>query len=377
MLDRTMAVARKELRELWRDPVYLGLAFFIPMLMILLLGYGFSLDVKHLPVVFVDHDRTPYSREYMDAYVHSEYFTLQAVVGSARTAEAWLREGRARVIVDIPPDFGRRLSGGRPATVAVTVDGSFPSRAMVIQGYAEAINALYNQQLLSTWLARLGSSARPGPGVGMALSVWYNPALESKNTIVPGLLVLILMLFPALLGSLVVVRERESGTIFNLFASPVRRGEILAGKALPYVGVAMLNYLLLFAASLWLFHVRFIGSFWLLSLGTLVYAVDTVGIGLLISVLTRSQLAAMLVTFLATITPAFNYSGFMTPVASMDATGRFISRLIPATYFMGMVRGSYLKGLGWGSYWPDLLILVLYGVLIYALAWAFLRKRIG
>jgi ABC-type multidrug transport system permease subunit len=213
--------------------------------------------------------------------------------------------------------------------------------------------------------------------VQVDMSVWYNPTLESKNAVVPGILVLVLMMFPALLGALLIVREKESGSIFNLYASPTGRLEIIVGKVLPQLAVAMLDYAVMFASSRWIFDVRFTGSFGVLTAGALLYSVCTIGIGLLISILTRTQLAAMFVTFLVTMTTAFNYSGFVTPVASMDAVGQFIAQLIPATHFMTVVRGSYLKGLGFGYYWPQLGALALYTLVVYALAWLSLRKRIG
>ena len=377
MLERVPAIAIKETRELLRDPIYLGLAFVIPMIMILLFGFGLILDVKHLPVAFVDHDGSPWSRDYRDRFVHSEYFDLVGVLDRRSDAEEWLRTGRARVIIDVPPDFGRDLARGRPTAVGVTVDGSFPNRAAIITGYVSAINALYNQQLLADLAARRGLASGSLLPVQVNLSVWYNPTLESKNAVVPGLLVLILMLFPALLGSLLIVREKESGTIFNLYASPTGRLEIILGKLLPYLAVAMLDYFMIFAASRWIFEVRFTGSFLVLTAGTVLYSVCTIGIGLLISILTRSQLASMFTTLMVTMTTAFNYSGFVTPVASMDAIGQFIAQLIPATHFMTVVRGSYLKGFGFGYYWPQLGALALYTLVLYSLAWLFLKKRIG
>jgi ABC-2 type transport system permease protein len=241
----------------------------------------------------------------------------------------------------------------------------------------EAINSLYNERLLREYLARRGAGDTTPWPVQMELAVWYNPTLESKNFIVPGMLVVILMIFPPLLSALLIVRERESGTILNLYCSPASRWDILAGKALPYVGVSFLDFLLIFAASIWLFRVRFVGAVWLLAVGALLYSVCTVGLGLLISTLTRSQLAAMLATFLGAVAPAFTFSGIFTPAASLDAVGRFVSRLIPATYFMDVVRGSYLKGGGVVPYLPSLAMLMLYAVVIYAAAWLALRKRLG
>ncbi|MDX8126901.1 ABC transporter permease [Methylomonas sp. OY6] len=375
MFERTRAILLKETRELLRDPVYLGLAFIVPIALMLLFGYGMSADVTHMPILFVDHDRSFFSRDYMDGYTHSDYFDLVGVTNDTGEVEHWLRSGKARVIVDIPPDFSRKITGGEPVSLGVTVDGSFAERAEVMVGYVSAINGLYNQRLFERAMSRSGLP--PPQPVQMAVSVWYNPALESKNFIVPGMMVIILMLYPAILGALLVVREKEAGTIFNYYASPARRWEIIAGKALPYVGVIFLDYLILFAMSIVLFGVRFIGSFWLLSAGALLYSACTIGIGLLVSVLTRTQIAAMLVTFLATVTPSFNYSGFMAPVASQDRIGQFVAYLLPATHFMDMVRGAYLKGLGFAFYWPNLLALTVYSVLLYGLAWMFLNKRIG
>jgi ABC-2 type transport system permease protein len=241
----------------------------------------------------------------------------------------------------------------------------------------EAINALYNQRLLREYLARRGAGDAQLWPVSMELAVWYNPTLESKNFIVPGMLVVILMIFPPLLSALLIVRERESGTILNLYCSPAGRWEILAGKALPYVTVSFLDFLLIFAASLWLFRVRFVGAAWILSVGALLYSTCTVGLGLMISTLTRTQLAAMLATFLGAVAPAFTFSGIFTPAASLDAVGRFVSRLIPATYFMDVVRGNYLKGGGVAPYVPSLLMLMLYCVIVYGAAWLALRKRVG
>ena len=286
-----------------------------------------------------------------------------------------LATGVARLVVEIPAGFARHLDNRQPAPVRITIDGSYPSRAEIIQGYVAAINGQFNQRLLANFLSK--NPSRPPVGmVSMETSVWYNPSLESKNFIVPGMLVIILMLFPALLGALLMVREKEEGTIFNFYSSPARRWEILAGKSLPYVAVAFIDYLALFAMSIWLFEVRFVGSFFLLSVSALLYSVCTIGMGLVISILTRSQLAAMLLTFLLTVTPAFNYSGFMAPVSSQDTIGQIAAYLIPATYFMEMVRGSYLKGQGFGFYRFELSALLAYSIILYLAAWGLFRKRL-
>jgi ABC-type multidrug transport system permease subunit len=368
--SRALAILVKELRELVRDPLYLGLAIVIPQLLMLLLGYGLTLDVRHVRVAVLDHDRTPVSRDYLDGFVHSDYFDFMGLARDRDEADAWLRAGHARAIIDIPPGFARDLAARSTVAVGVTVDGAFPTFAEIIVGYVEAVNRLFNEQLL----ARQAGVALP---VTLYLSVWYNPTLESKNFIVPGMLVMLLLIFPALSGALLITREKESGTIFTLYASPARRADILIGKAVPYVAVTLLDYLLLFAMSIWLFRVRFIGSFWVLSATAVLYSVCTIGIGLLISALARTQLAAMLIAFVATLTPAFNLSGFIAPVSSQDQVARLAGALIPATYFMEVSRGSYLKGLGFEAYWRNLVALALFAAVVYGLAWWRLRKRIG
>jgi ABC-2 type transport system permease protein len=375
MHSRVFAILIKETRELLRDPLYLGLALGIPLLQMVLFGFGLTADVKHVRVGVVDHDRSPYSRDYLDAFVHSEYFDFVGLARDPGEADRWLRSGKARVVIDIPPTFSRDLAARRTASIGVNVDGVFPTFAEIIVGYVTAVNALYNQQLVATTFG--GRAARMTPPVGLNVAIWYNPSLESKNFIVPGMIVILLLIFPALLGALLITREKEAGTIFNLYASPARRIEILFGKAAPYVAVAFLDYLLIFTMSVGLFHVRFVGSFGLLSAGALLYATCTVGTGILISTLVRTQLAAMLIAFLATVTPAFQLSGFLAPVASQDPIGRIAGSLIPATYFMDVARGSYLKGLGLDVYWPDLAALALFAVVVYTLAWWRLRKRIG
>jgi ABC-2 type transport system permease protein len=373
---RVLAIARKETRQLLRDPVYLGLAFVVPLMLLILLGYQLSLDVKDLPVAVIDRDRSPWSRQYVDGFVNSEYFRLVGVLDGDAEAREWIRAGRARVVIDIPSDFGRRLSANEHVAIGIVVDGSFPLRGQIALGYVEAVSTLYNRKLLAEYLAAHGAGEAQAWPVQMEMSVWYNPTLESKNFIVPGMLVIVLMIFPPLLSALLIVRERESGTILNLYCSPVGRWDILAGKALPYVAVSFLDYLVIFAVSIGLFQVRFVGNAWILSLGALLYSVATIGLGLLISALARTQLAALLATFLAAVAPAFTFSGIFTPVASQDAVGRVASRLIPATYFMDVVRASYLKGTVALPYAVNFAALAAYVVVVYTLAWLALQKRV-
>jgi ABC-2 type transport system permease protein len=375
--SRLLAIVRKETREVLRDPIYLALAIVVPVAVMTLLALGFVLDVKNLPVAFYDEDRSPLSREYMYSFTNSEYFRLVKIAGSPDELDRLLESGEVRGAVIIPPDFARRLTGGESATVQVLVDGTFPSRALIASGYITAIDAQFSADMLASYLARRGRVSTSLVPVAVDGRVWFNPSLETKNSLVPGLMVISLMFYPSLLAALVVVREKERGTIFNLYCSPVSRWEVIVGKAVPYVGLAFIVYFLLLALSVFVFEVRFVGSVLVLTVAALLYITASIGLGLVISVFTTTQPTAMLVTFIALMTPSILFSGLMTPVSSMDPTAQAISRLIPASYFMAMVRGVFLKGLGFRQYAYDLLTLVAFAVVVYTAATLGFRKRAG
>lgn len=374
---RVLAIVRKETREVLRDPIYLVLAIAVPLVVTTLLALGFVLDVKNMAVGFYDQDRSALSRDYMYSFTNSEYFRLVKIASSPGELDRLLDSGEIRAAVVIPPDFSRRLDGGGIATVLVLVDGTFPNRALIASGYIAAINAQFATNLLSAHLARQGIVRTSTVPVSVEGRVWFNPSLETKNSLVPGLMVISLMFYPALLAALVLVREKERGTIFNLYCSPVSRWEVILGKAVPYVGLALFVYVLLFALSLYVFDVRFVGDPLVLSVAALLYITASVGFGLLISVFSTTQVAAMLVTFIGLMTPSILFSGLMTPVSAMDPSAQLISRLIPASYFIAMVRGVFLKGLGFRQFASDLATLGAFAAVVYAVAIIGFRKKAG
>jgi len=374
--SRIVAILRKESREFVRDPVYLALAIVVPAVVMTLLGLGFVLDVTNLPVAFYDQDQSAISREYMYGFTNSEYFRLVRIARTTAELDELLQTGEVRAAIIVPSDFSRALRAGRTATIQVLVDGSFASRALIVTGYIAAADAQFNSTLTAQALARLGLPPA-APPISVDGRVWFNPTLETKNSIVPGLLVISLMFYPGLLAALVVVREKERGTIFNLYCAPISRWEIIVGKAAPYAAVAFVDYLLLFVMSVWMFGVRFVGDFFVLTTGAALYIVCCIGVGLLISVLCPTQVAAMLATFVGLMTPSIMFSGMMTPVASMEPSAQAISRLIPASYFMRMVRGVFLKRLGFDAYLPDFCRLALFGLVVYSIAIVAFRKKVA
>ncbi|MEJ5228147.1 ABC transporter permease [Thermodesulfovibrio sp.] len=376
MLRRLLAILKKEFRELFRDPLYLTFAFLVPVVIIILMGYGLILDVKNISVSFIDFDRSKLSREYRYSFTNSEYFRFHKLITSYKEAEELIKSGESRVVVVIPPDFSRKLYGGKPAEVQVLIDGSFPMRAEVMKGYVSAINMQFNQNLIENFLKNRGM-----PLITLPLSVetraWYNPSLESKNFILPGELVTTLMFYSVLLASLIVVREKESGSIFNLYCSPVKAWEVVFGKAIPYVTVSFVTYLIIFLLTVGLFQTKFTGSFLFLTFSTVIYLFCTVGIGVFISIVTKTQITAMLIAFLGTIIPSFIYSGYFSPVTSMSETAQIISKTIPASYFMGIVRGVYLKGIGDEGFLLEVFSLLVYAAVVYTLAILSFQKRVG
>ena len=376
MFKRIIAIIGKETRELLRDPLYLGLALVVPMMIIIIMGEGMTLDVKNIPVAFYDRDRSAASREYISSFTNSEYFKLFGILDREGQAEELMAQGKIRLCVEIPENFSERLTGNKPVSVRVSVDGSFPSRSEVITGYVGAINQQTNNLLIERYKSVYGQNVSLPSAELIAVS-WYNPTLESKNFLVPGLISTILMFYPSLLAALIVVREKEVGTIYNLYCSPVKGWEVVIGKAVPYIVISFVAYLLIFLLSVLFFEVRFTGSFVALTVSALLFLICTVGYGLLVSIIASSQLAAMFITILTTMLPSFFYSGFLSPVTSQSALGQFISIFLPSTYFMYIVRGIYLKGASFAIIWPDLLALLIYAIILYFLAINCFRKKVS
>lgn len=361
------AILRKEVREIARSRLYLALALGVPVILHLLFGYGLTFDVENVPLGLVDRDGTPASREYRAALTASGYFRLARVATEEQELDRALVRGAIRAGVIVPAGFGRRLADGGRAEVQVLLDGSWPNQATIVRGYIEAITTSFNRMR--------GGGVQVGI-VPLEPRVWFNGTLESKNYVVPGSLVTTLMFYPALLASLAVVRERERGTLLNIASAPVSRVEFLLAKLIPHLAFALLNFGILLGLTVFPFRVPVRGSLFLLLVGSVVYLLCTVGIGLLISLLMKTQVAAVLLTFFATIIPAFNYSGFFTPLSAMDPGSQALSFLVPARYYMTVAQGILLKGLGWEALWPDLLAMALYAAGLAMTSVAVCRRRI-
>ncbi len=357
MKARTVrAIARKEAIHLIRDFRSLYLAFAIPLLLILLFGYALSLDVERVPTAVVDQDRTPASRDLIRRLEASIAFEVVARPESAAAAADLLDRNRVRLAVVIPPGWTAELAADRPAALQVVIDGSDPNYAGNARAFISAFIARENRERLAAYLNRLGREPIRPPVDGR-IRVWFNEDLESRNFIVPGIIAIIIMIVGALLTSLVIAREVENGTLETLRALPVRGVELFLGKALPYFLIALADVLIAILMGQLLFGVVMKSSFWVMILASTVYIFVALSLGLLISTLAKAQLVANQAAVLVTYLPSLLLSDFVFPRENMPVLLQAVSRIVPATYFIDILNGLYLRSLTLAELWPDFAVL--------------------
>lgn len=377
MLLRTWAITRKEFIQIFRDVRTLAVVIVLPVLMLMLYGYAINLDVKHLRTAVVDEDKSAAARELVRAFENNEYFEVVRYLEAPAQVDGTIERGEARLALVIPRGYARDLASGRRAQVQVLVDGSNPTTASVALSYVSGVMQSYSTQVT------LAAAARAGVGrseflrpVDYQPRVWYNPELNSTNYIVPGLIAVILMMLSALLTSMTVVRERERGTIEQLVVSPVMPRELMIGKLIPYVIIAFADVVLVTVAGRMLFDVPLRGSPLLLLALSAVFLVAALGIGLVISTVSTSQQVAMTIAIMATMLPSFLLSGFVFPIASMPRAIQLLTYLIPARYFLVIVREIFLKGVGAQVLWRQAAPLVVFGVAAIGIAALRFKKRL-
>ena len=357
MFGRIGAVMGKEFRHILRDPRSLAIVLFMPVIMTFLYGYAINLDIKDIPLGIVDQDTSPESRQIEEAFLASGQFRLTARYPDGSAAEAGMRRRETVLTLVVPRDYGEKETSADPLPVQIMVDGSNGNTASVALGYAQGI---LSRRIRGILLDRLG---RDLP-VELEPRYWYNPELKSSHFIVPGLIAVIMMMAAAMLTSVTVVREKETGTLEQLLVSPVRSGELMVGKVLPYgvLGLADGAFILFFGALVFGVPVR--GSLWVLLGFTTLYVLAALTIGLLISTLVRQQQLAMLVAMLVTVLPSFMLSNFIFPLRSMPVFLQVVSHAVPARYYIPIVRGVLLKGLDAGMLWSQGIYLLGFAVLL-------------
>ncbi len=369
-LVRLRAIARKEWIQLRRDTRSMILAFVLPLFLLLFFGYAITWDVNDIPIAVLDLDRTPESRSLVEALQSSGYFTVTEYLESAAEIDMRLVGDDALGVLWIPAGFTRDLSApGRPAEVQFLLDGSDANTATIALNYADAILARYGAR------AALAGRRLEAP-VSLEARTWYNPNLESRHMIVPGLIAVIMSIIAAMLTALTIAREWERGTMEQLAATPVRRLEVVVGKLLPYLAIGLFDVAVTVLAGMLIFGTPLNGSVPLLAVLTLLFLVGALGLGMFISAAVKSQVLAMQIAMVATYLPAVLLSGFMFDIASMPTVLRGITFLIPARYYVTVTRGIFLKGVGADVLWPQAIFMLIYAGLGLALATRAFRKEL-
>jgi len=374
-LRRLWAMARKEALHIRRDPRSLGLAIGIPMLMLVMFGYALTLDVDQVPLVVWDQSGTPASRDYLAQFTGSRYFQLVGNVASYPALERAIDRREADIALVVPPDFARRLEAGGAAPVQAVIDGSDSNTAAIVLGYAQVVTAGFNQQVALEQIRRSAGRV-PAPALDLRPRVWFNEDLKSRNFIIPGLIAVIMGLIAALLTSLTIAREWERGTMEQLISTPVKAPEIILGKLAPYFVIGMVDVLIAVLMAVYLFDVPLLGSVPLLFAMAALFIIGTLAQGILISTLARQQLLASQIAMVSTFLPAFLLSGFMFAIPNMPAVVQAITYIVPARYFVALVKGIYQRGVGLDVLWRDAVFLLVFCVVVAGAAIGLFKKRL-
>jgi ABC-2 type transport system permease protein len=373
---RIRAVARKEFLHVLRDPRSLIMGLALPMLLLFMFGYALTLDVDRVPLIVWDQSATPASRAFVERFAGSRYFELAATADNYRAIEEAIDERQALIALVVPSDFARDLKAGRPTAVQLLVDGSDSNTATIALGYAEAIFAGYAGEVRRDELQRRGGQTVPPP-LAAEPRVWFNADMLSRNAIVPGLIAVIMMVIAALLTALTVAREWENGTMEQLIATPLTGPELIVGKLVPYFCIGVFDLALCVLVGRYVFDVPLRGNLALLLGLALIFLVVALSLGMLISILGRSQFVSSQFAMVATLLPAFLLSGFVFPIENMPGVLQMVTHVVPARYFVTILRGIYLKGVGPAVLWGEALLLALFGFAFLALAMRKFRKKIG
>jgi ABC-2 type transport system permease protein len=382
MRRRLRNIIRKEFLQTFREPRMRIMLFLPPLLQLIIFGYAVNLDVDNSRLVWMDLDQSPQSRELLASFQGSGRFTVTRYAETAADVQHALDAGKADMAVRVLAGFARDLKHGRTTAVEVLVDGTNSNTASIAGSYAGSIIAAFAaEQNREQNLRRLAARTDGGPvyaaipRLDMQARVWFNPDLRSRNYFVPGVVVNIMMLITLMLTAMAIVREKEIGTMEQLMVTPIRPIELMLGKTLPFALVGLVDMALVVTVSLTLFHVPFRGSFVTLFVASLLFLMSTLGSGLFMSTISRTQQQAMLTTFLFFM-PAFLLSGFAFPIRNMPLPAQYLTYINPVRYFMTIVRGVFLKGAGVTVLWPEMLALAIFGAVILSLSALRFRKTL-
>ncbi|HVS53017.1 MAG TPA: ABC transporter permease [Opitutaceae bacterium] len=376
MLERILAMLRKEFRSVFRDPRMRMVIFGVPVIQTLIFGYAVTMDVRHVRLVLLDRDETPASRALVARFTGSDYFDVVRRTQSEPEASAAIDAGNASAILQIDAGFEADLRAGRAAPVQLVVDGSDSNTARLVLNYSSVIAGTYNNELvLDAALRRAGRTFSAG-SVDLRPRAWFNENLESRNYFVPGVMAVLVMLVSLMLTGMAIVREKEVGTIEQIMVTPIKPLEFMLGKFAPFIVIGFVDVVLVTLVGVFWFEVPIRGSFALLLLGTSFFLLSTLGIGLFISTISGTQQQAMMTTFFFFF-PAMLLSGFIYPIANMPPVVQWLTLLDPLRYFLIIIRGVFLKGVGFDVLWPQLAALLALGLAVMTFAVSRFHKTLA
>lgn len=376
MIDRLMPIVRNEFIHLFRDPRTLLMMFFMPIFLLFIFGYAASMDVDRIPLAVLDQDKTPISRDFIQKFTSNKYFIFREQLETSAQFSDRLDSGKIKVILNIAANFSENIAAGKKADVQALVDGTDPTWASSALSYISAIGETCNLNLQIRSFSAGSGRKIPREPIKLETRVWYNENLLSANFFIPGLICVILMQMAGTLTSLSIVSEKEQGTIEGLVVSPVRKNELMIGKILPYVIVAFCDVLLVTAVGYFWFGVPVKGSFLLLAVSSILFLVGAMGLGIFISIIAKTGQEAIQVALLVTMLPSILLSGFVFPLENMPWPLQALSCFMPARYYLKILRGVFLKGIGWSYLWWDLFLLLVFAVFILAASSRKFKKRI-
>ncbi len=373
-LKRVLAVTKKEVKEIVRVRLFLILSFVVPFIMFNVFGFGISLDIENMPFAYIDYDHSQLSAELVEKF-KGRYFKIRKEIFDIDKADELLRSGKLRAVLVIPYDFSKKIYRGQKAEVQFLIDGGYPYRALTIKGYCQAIVAAFSRELVESKLKKLGISDKYNNPVRIETRYFFNESLKSSYALVPSLLAIVLLMNPAVLTALAITREKEFGTIYNIYSTPIKKWEFLIGKIIPYLIISSINFVVLVITIKLLFHINMKGNIINLIPGALLYVLINVSIGLLVSSITRTMVSAQIVTIIVTVIPAFLYSGLLIPVSNLSEEAKIIAHLYPTMHFMKIIHGVYLKNLNLIYLLPQVLFLLIYFSILFLLGIIVFRKR--
>lgn len=373
MIKALKPIIVKEFRQIRRDPTSLGMLLVLPAALIILVGYALNFDVKHIPLAIYDQSKTPMSREFLEKFKHTEYFTYQFEVSGYGEIEDLFMNGDAKVAIVVPTDFASDVLAGKDARVQILVDGSDANTAGQATSYAVRMTTDFSAGVMAQALRRIGRSQFVP--VDVQPRIWYNPDLITSQFLIPGLIGFILVLTAVVSTSLTVVREKERGTMEQIMVSPLKPFQIIMGKTVPYLAISLVISMAILILGYVLFDVRIKGSILLLYAAIITMTVGALGQGLLISTVTDSQQVAFLISVFTSLLPSFLLSGFVFPISSMPVVLQIISNAAVNKFFLVIVRGVMLKGVGFSSVWPQFVYMAIFAFVMLGISIRRMQKR--